>query len=371
MKPDRSNYEIWLIDWLDGNLSEDQNSQLQEFFDKNPDLREEAASLSVSHLTPDDKPFPEKNLLIRTSSELHNSQIEYLSVAYLENDLSPDQLAELNESMKQDADKRRTFNTIQNIKLTPPHLRYNYKVNLLQKTNGARVIRMSATGLSAAAAIALIILSYIFVPRYIAGKNDKAALNISADSAPGQPDEMIIYKSVALSQKSFPADSNQEISVKSADEPFSEVSGGDYIALDAGDSSVLTRDIPDIPISKVTIFPKIDLNLQKPDYTLIASNNTYIKSQYEYDDGRSRLSKFIARTFREKILKSEPYNAYNESPLKTYEIAEAGIKGLNKLFGFEMALQKTYDDAGELKSIYFSSKILKFNAPVKKTNPVP
>jgi hypothetical protein len=371
MKPDRSNYEIWLIDWLDGNLSEEQIRQLQEFLDKNPDLREEAASLSVSCLSPYDKPFPEKNLLRRTPSDLPHSQFEYLAVAYLENDLSPDQLTELNESMERDAEKRRVFNTIQKIKLTPPYLRYSYKGSLLQKTIGARVIRMSAMVLSAAATVALIILSYIFVPQYIARKNDKAASNISADSALTQPAEMIIYKSVALSEKSFPADDHQDIFVKSVTEPLSELSEGNYIALDAGDSSVLTRDIPDIPISKVTVFPKIGLNLQKPDYTLIASNNPYIKSQYEYDDGRSRLSKFIARTFREKILKSEPYNAYNESPLKPYEIAEAGIKGLNKLFGFEMALQKTYDDAGELKSVYFSSKILKFNAPVKKTNPVP
>jgi hypothetical protein len=368
MKPDRSNYEIWLIDWLDGNLSEDQIGQLQEFLDKNPDLREEAASLSISHLSPDDKPFPEKNLLRRTPSELHNSQFEYLAVAYLENDLSPDQLTELNESMEQAVEKRKVFNTIQKIKLTPPHLSYNYKGSLFQKTVGARVIRMSAIGLSAAATIALIILSYIFVPRYIAGKNDIVALNINSDSALVQPDELIIYKSVALSEKSFTEDDRQEISVKSVAEPVSEEATGNYIALDAGDSLVLTRDIPDIPISKVAVFSKIDLNLQKPDYTLIASNNTYTKPPYEYDDGRSRLSKFIARTFREKILKTEPYN---ESPLKTYEIAEAGIKGLNKLFGFEMALQKTYNDAGELKSIYFSSKILKFNAPVKKTNPTP
>ncbi|MCJ7448120.1 MAG: hypothetical protein MUO72_10525 [Bacteroidales bacterium] len=368
MKPDRSNYEIWLIDWLDGKLSEHQIGQLQEFLDINPDLREEAVSFPFSHLSPDDKPFPEKNLLRRTPSELHYSQFEYLAVAYLENDLSPDQLTELNESIEHNEEKRRVFNSIQKLKLTPPRLRYNYKGRLLQKTAGARIIRMSLMGLSAAAMIALIILSYIFVPRYIAGKNDKAAFNISSDSALRQPDEMIIYKSVALSEKPFPAGDRQEISVRSVAEPVSDETTGNHIALAAGDSSVLTREMPDITISKVAVFSKIDLNLAKPEYTLIASNNTYTEPPYEYDDGRSRLSKFIARTFREKILKTE---TYNESPLKSYEIAEAGIKGLNMLFGFEMALQKTYDETGELKSIYFSSKILKFNAPVKKTTLVP
>jgi len=368
MKPDRSNYEIWLIDWLDGNLSEQQIVQLQEFLDKNPDLRDEAASLPLSRLSPDDKPFPDKNLLRKTPSRLHSSQFEYLAVAYLENDLSPDQLTELNESMEHNEENRRVFEVIQKLKLTPPDVRYINKGTLLQKAAGARIIRMAVMGLSAAAVIALIILSSVLVPRYITGINDNTASNIRIDSALRQPVEIVINKSVPLYERPLTADVRQEIPVKSVTEPSSGEITAENIASTAGDSQALTRKTNDIPILMVNLSPKIDLNLQKPEYILIASNNSYIKPEFTSDDGRSRLSKFIARTFREKILKTEPYN---ESRLKSYEIAEAGIKGLNKLFGFEMALQKTYDDAVELKSIYFSSKILKFNAPVRKATPVP
>ena len=41
MKIDRSNYEIWLIDWLDGNLSDLQAEKLLLFLDENPDLKED------------------------------------------------------------------------------------------------------------------------------------------------------------------------------------------------------------------------------------------------------------------------------------------------------------------------------------------
>jgi len=75
------------------------------------------------------------------------------------------------------------------------------------------------------------------------------------------------------------------------------------------------------------------------------------------------LNALIARFFREKILKSgDP----ETGSLKPYEIADAGIIGLNKLLGWQMSLQKNHDDKGDLKSLYFSSKILKFNAPVRK-----
>jgi hypothetical protein len=64
-------------------------------------------------------------------------------------------------------------------------------------------------------------------------------------------------------------------------------------------------------------------------------------------------------------------NPSPDSPLKGYEFAEAGVSGLNKLLGWEMALDKNNDNNGELKSIYFSSKILKFKAPVKNTESLP
>jgi hypothetical protein len=84
-------------------------------------------------------------------------------------------------------------------------------------------------------------------------------------------------------------------------------------------------------------------------------------AEVAYDD-RSRIGKFIAQTFRDKILKED---TPEDTPLKGYEIAEAGIEGLNKLFGWEMALTRNNDENGDLKSLYFSSRTIKFNAPVK------
>ena len=46
MQIDRSNYEIWFTDWLDGNLNSLQVEQLKLFLDKNPDLREELNDLN-------------------------------------------------------------------------------------------------------------------------------------------------------------------------------------------------------------------------------------------------------------------------------------------------------------------------------------
>jgi hypothetical protein len=114
-----------------------------------------------------------------------------------------------------------------------------------------------------------------------------------------------------------------------------------------------------------TTVKEIDMPAVKVNTNLIASAISF--SEPIYDDERSSLSRFISRTFRAKILKEKKAG---DEPLKTYEIAEAGIDGLNKLLGWQMALVKTNDEAGDLKSVYFSSRVLKFNAPVRKTTAV-
>jgi hypothetical protein len=84
------------------------------------------------------------------------------------------------------------------------------------------------------------------------------------------------------------------------------------------------------------------------------------------DDGRTRVSKLIAKTFREKILnESTPL----DKPLKAVEIAEASVTGLNKILGWEMALGEKSSIDGKTGKIYFNSRILKINAPMNKTEP--
>ena len=44
-KPDRSDYEIWFTDWLDGTLDEEKTIALMIFLGENPDLRESSKAL--------------------------------------------------------------------------------------------------------------------------------------------------------------------------------------------------------------------------------------------------------------------------------------------------------------------------------------
>jgi hypothetical protein len=124
-------------------------------------------------------------------------------------------------------------------------------------------------------------------------------------------------------------------------------------------------DNTEITIDKVPVHALVELKKDIPGNGLIAVSQ--IADIPDAEDERSQVGKFISKTFREKILKEKKPK---DTPLNGYEIAEAGISGLNKIFGWQMALEKRNDGNGQPKSIYFSSEILKFNAPVKKREPL-
>jgi hypothetical protein len=86
MQIDRSNYEIWFIDWLDGNLNSYQDEQLKLFLNHNQDLKEEFDDLTEVNLVSPGILFQHKEYLKKSPSELSPSQFEYLCAAYLEGD---------------------------------------------------------------------------------------------------------------------------------------------------------------------------------------------------------------------------------------------------------------------------------------------
>jgi len=361
MHPDRSNYEVWLSDWLEGKLTGLQSDQFRSFLDQNPDLKEEAEFLSISHLVPGNSTYPGKNRLKKTAAEFPASQVEYLSVAYLENDLTPGQFDDLKQNIYHNRESGELFNSVQKIKLIPLPGEYRYKNQLKKLSTGAKILRVSLIGLSAAATIALIILSYIQVPEIQLDKNDISDLVTDPSYEPFIVNAQV-FRAPA---EEFP---EPETGINPDESTVSKtvLSGTDDPAVlaVAADSSVKPGTA--MHGFRVDTFPDFSFGL-KPEiseYSLAASTIEIKKILYE--DERNKLSKFIARTFRDKILKEE---TGSDAPVKPYEIAAAGIEGLNRLFGWDMALVRVNDEAGDLKSIYFSSRILKFNAPVRKTAP--
>jgi|WetSurMetagenome_2_1015567.scaffolds.fasta_scaffold00585_12 hypothetical protein len=365
MQIDRSNYEIWIIDWLDGNLNIHQAEQLKLFLDANPDLRVEFDELSNVNIKPKGNPYPNKNQLKKETTDLPVSQFEYLSVGYFENDLSKDQEAELLEIIDKDSRKKSVFELIGKTRLSPVPLSYKHKNLLIKRTYTQKVIRLSVIGLSAAATIAIMFMVYQVIPKSPTDKIASVAQTIQVDSSKNRSrEEVIPGNAIAIKEtvqnkkqsRKMIAVTNINLNVPANQIP---------VISPTVDSMVRNSDNQIIQKANVPAVEKIILAAENSIENLVALHTTPVIAVE--DDGRSKLNRFIAKTFRETFLKDK---VTKDTPIKGYEIAEAGVTGLNKLFGWEMALDEKKNESGELSSVYFSSKILKFNAPVKKSEPL-
>jgi len=362
MKIDRTNYEIWLTDWLDGKLNNLQVEQLELFLNENPDLKEGFDEMSSFRLKPSAELFPHKNKLKKSIEDLPLTQFENLCVAYLENDLSADQQTELKESIGHDQEKKRIFELIQKMRLVPAEVSYRFKNKLIKRSPAHNIMRLSLIGLSAAATVLLIIMVYLSAPRSLPDEIRNTTLDISADSSFLQKTNDTIPEKSITKEKTSAIKQKNESLLAGVQQINSAMFQPDSNLLKPGDQLLKKPFIPETAINKVPVNLHIDLKEEIVSNTLIVSDFSFTAPPYDNDG--NKISRLIAKTFREKILKE---NSSQDNPLKGYEIAEAGIKGINKLLGWNMTLAKNNDVNGELKSVYFTSAILKFNAPVKKT----
>ncbi len=359
MKPYRSNYEIWLTDWLDGNLSDQQAEELRAFLRENPDLGEELNSLAKISLKPPELIFEGKQRLIKSASRLSETQFEHLCIAKLENDLSPEQAAEINELAGADESRKKEHDLIMGLKLIPPALAYKHKGRIRKLTPAGRILRISLISLSAAATIAIafsLMLKFTLNP----------PAPDSQASAPPAADTLTIESPLPFLYSR--AEQNTETSATPTPvEPLQTV------------TEIITEPVLPDPEPPVTLMAETDFErLSGPDMialslpeNVIETERPSLNSLIEYNPGyippliehRSNVELFMARLFHEKIMNDK---SAGTKPVETFDIARTGILGLNKLFGWELALDRNTDGNGNTRSYYFASRLVKVNAPVRK-----
>ena len=297
--------------------------------------------------------FPKKDNLKKKVADLTDSQIEYLSVAYLENDLSDEQLEELEENLGQISENRIIFDAIQKIKLTPSTDGYRHKRVLKRLTTGQKVFRIATAAISAAATIAILIISYIFIPDIISDRNMQASSEVIPYNI---PITLLIEENKPIIKPAEPVViTPEEIPVNTSVVYAAEVPPmSDLIA---SEPVMITQPIE---YALASAFPVIDFMV--PELSLMGSNTVFIAAVS--DDDRGPVRRFIASTFRQRVLKEE---TFSDDKIRPFELARASVDGLNRLLDWEMEFKETLDDSGELKSVYFSSTLLSFNAPARKT----
>jgi hypothetical protein len=107
MEINRQNYEMYLLDYIEGQLPENMVLAMLTFLKNNPEIETEANALLENTFVADVVKFNGKDSLKKNSDQdiIGISKFEQLSIAFLENDISPEDCDNLNKILQLDETK--------------------------------------------------------------------------------------------------------------------------------------------------------------------------------------------------------------------------------------------------------------------------
>ncbi|HVN58372.1 MAG TPA: hypothetical protein VMT63_08760 [Bacteroidales bacterium] len=353
--PDRNDYQVWLIDYLDGTLDSTREAALFAFLEKNPDLKEELEDIRSLPHPGNMAEFRGKDLLKKNTSNIPAGQFEILCIADAENDLDDAGRGELLEIISPDPGRRKIYEEIAKIKLKAPAITFRGKSRLKKLTTGGKIVRYSIALLSAAAAVTLILLS---VNTSGTAERHRGELSMATNQGNNALTVENIRPRVTAPSIVKPKD-EVKVAVKVRKAVTGSVSAlPPVINVDTSGPGCAR-----IEISAVS-FRQFTYEAQIPDIQLASMNLPAVINDYDPEEDRGPGRAFI-RFFREKILKSPDKS---KMTIDAFEIADAGVTLLNKAFGWDMSLKKNTAGKGETQSVQFKSGLLKFSTPVKKSS---
>jgi len=354
----RQNYQIWITDYYDGQLDDFQTEVLMIFLSDNPDLRSEFEDYSDFFISPDKNVKFDNSELLRKPEQLTNAQVEHFSIALCENDLSEKQKREIAQLKQSDPRFRESISTYENIRLQPDDSEYPDKALLLKIPGRRKTMSILFTSLSMAASIAIIAgLFFIFNRHSPKDYFDVSAIaTISEDEAEQEiQDRPPLLDLTEEMPRYIPAKTEVQVA-ESVTVP--EIIEDESIRLD--------RKFRE-PIVHIAMREEIKLDDRQAHY-LLAETMPYNVDLLiaTVDNSDMSVREFLTYQFRKQILEEEEPGIEH---LKAWEIADAGIKGVNSLLGWNMELQAEKTEDGKLKDISFTSELIKFDRKARKNNP--
>lgn len=349
MDMNRENIEAWLLDLMEGRLSEKEVLRLRRFLEVHPEVAPEWGEDLDWTLEGPSLAFPGKEALLRElpdhQTPVSLSRFDMLSIARMEGDLHASQEKALEEMIAHQPELEEEAMAWDRTRLAATCVAYPHKEKLLHKASGPRINWWISAASAAAVAVLLLALFRsgpdLTDPRFQATSTDQgmeeAAPELLADA-----DEPRNKPSATLSIKK-----HQEPAALTGESPRKEAETGvtkppvqespDSLQVNPGPSAIesnvvrlaLHQRVPVHPGTEVT-FDRIQFQPQSGDYMELSAQQGLIDWK---------------RWSREGI-----------------RLAQAGIQGFNRMTGSDMELKVEEDETGSSTSFHFRSGYLNVDA---------
>lgn len=333
----RLNYEIYLVDYLDGKLNASQVDELLLFLDQNLDIKEAFEGMEDAVLIADTAIYPDKSSLKKKSflKDGIDNEFDYLCIASVEGILSNNEKTLFEKSLQGDTIKQSAYKNFQKTKIQPQAaIQYNNKSHL--KRTAIIPIRYSyfRASISVAATVTLLLGVYTI------GK--------------------LVIKETPIEKTTIIAEtigtSSQNLSTIEIKKP------------------VAVFEKHTATIAQQQAIPNVKNNGSIQDSQPLINREEYIPNplkrkkpqplKTEIDPQPEELAQIVNSLYPEREIFDEQLLAQQDKS-GTFEAIQNGVKFLGKIIGRDIKLDANKDEKGNVEKITFESKLIAFSTQVK------
>jgi len=361
----RNNYEEYFLDFLDGKLSPSDENLLMLFLNENPDLKSETELFETYEVFTENVYLENKSGLKKSGilSNVTSNNFDELCIARIEGDLKKRETVEFDKFITENEKREKEYNLYRLTKIQADNfVVFQNKENLKKREKKAFVLKSNYQWISIAASIIILLAIYLFIPKEKGNNKLPVAeldKSIKVESLPVTDNEA--KKVNKLSDLNSNKINTEEKSFNS-EKILKEKSNND-----SEKDEIIPREINQLAyLTPAEI--KFDFNKNKADKNIIYVdiNIIYVdiykgQEKVEIDKKYISFKSYLAGTFNKRVLKKEGKNK-----IEFFDIAQASVKGLNKLTRSNMSLERLYDKDGNPNKTEFNSRLIAFSAPIKK-----
>lgn len=382
MEINRHNYEIFFIDYFEGNLSKSQIEDLMRFISLNNDLENEFYEFNDIKLVPDEEKISfEKKSLKKSGKDfiITKENFEENCIAKIEGDLRYDDEIIFDKYLKYNPEKESVFNLYEKTILEPDlSIVFDEKSKIKRHFIGTRKTNRSFVQyISGAAAVIIILAFFININNGEKGellRNNASLINIknNREVIPAKEQFSIVKteKPAIVSQSSAKTNQNR---VKSS--PYQYVDHkkaifiSDFISNLSNYSTEINEDL--IIINKNKLQNSNEKNNQIASLDNNDDNEKNIvfisPKQVSVVSGELNSEDFLSAVIESLNADIETnQSTQKNNKLTFWDIAETGLKSYEALTGNKVDLEKKYNEDGKLASLDFSTSKFGFSKKFKK-----
>lgn len=350
----RNNYEAFLLDYMEQNLSPDVVAELMLFLEQNPDLQAELEEMQGFVMA--DAP----KVVFENKQALKKNALENLMIAEIEGLNNSQESEELKQAISKDKEQEKAFLLYQKTLLKPENIVFENKSDLKQKET--KVIPLYWWVSSAAA---ILIMFFLFRGLNNMEKAKPSAIanhQATEESIQNQSEEKKIETSVQeeIIPQNFFADNSNEEEVKKetprANKTYNKPQPQNIPLVE--EENVLANNHPVIENlmeerDSIVILPVTAI----PDDELYAENSS--PNLVEQPKSRLSIPEFLKKEVRERVLKDE-----TPEEAKPTELIVANL--LAKTAGKLASLDKKKNDEGEVEEYALNIGKFSFSRKIRK-----